>query len=61
MLRWALLECRSVERDRLARRLHRRSGSHERQGRRSRDREDKFKGSLSEGMKADQDDSDDEV
>ena len=45
----------------MARRLHRRPGSQERRGKRSRDREDKFKGSLSEGMKAEQDDSDDEM
>ncbi|KAG5286691.1 hypothetical protein AALO_G00017730 [Alosa alosa] len=56
------LRRRSMDRDRLGRRLRRRSGSREgRPGRRSRDREDKFKGSLSEGMKAEQDDSDDEV
>lgn len=37
-----------------------RSGSQERK-RRSRERDDKFKGSLSEGMKAEQDESDEEV
>lgn len=37
------------------------TGSQERRRRRSREREDMFKGSLSEGMKAEQDDSDDEV
>ncbi|KPP75650.1 serine/threonine-protein kinase PRP4-like [Scleropages formosus] len=51
----------SLERDRLSRRQRWRSGSRERRRRRSRDKEDKFKGSLSEGMKVDQEESDDEV
>uniref|UniRef100_A0A8C9W673 Serine/threonine-protein kinase PRP4 homolog n=1 Tax=Scleropages formosus TaxID=113540 RepID=A0A8C9W673_SCLFO len=51
---------RSLERDRLSRRQRWRSGSRERRRRRSRDKEDKFKGSLSEGMKVDQEESDDE-
>uniref|UniRef100_A0A3B1J7T9 Serine/threonine-protein kinase PRP4 homolog n=1 Tax=Astyanax mexicanus TaxID=7994 RepID=A0A3B1J7T9_ASTMX len=51
---------RSVERDTLGLRQHAHSGSQERR-RRSREKEDKFKGSLSEGMRAEQDDSDDEV
>ncbi|KAI1902094.1 hypothetical protein AGOR_G00041170 [Albula goreensis] len=55
------LRRRSPERDRLGRRQRWRSGSRERRRRRSRDKEDKFKGSLSEGMKADQEESDDEV
>uniref|UniRef100_A0A674C9H1 Serine/threonine-protein kinase PRP4 homolog n=1 Tax=Salmo trutta TaxID=8032 RepID=A0A674C9H1_SALTR len=45
--------------DRLGRRLRWRSRSQERRW--SRDREDKFKGSLSEGMWADKEDSEDEV
>uniref|UniRef100_A0A4W5RHZ7 Serine/threonine-protein kinase PRP4 homolog n=1 Tax=Hucho hucho TaxID=62062 RepID=A0A4W5RHZ7_9TELE len=45
--------------DRLGRRLRWRSRSQERRW--SRDREDKFKGSLSEGMRADKEDSEDEV
>ncbi|KAL0966896.1 hypothetical protein UPYG_G00301520 [Umbra pygmaea] len=52
---------RSLDRDRLGRRSRWRSRSQERRQRRSRDREDKFKGSLSEGMRVDKDDSDDEV
>ncbi|KAL2097237.1 hypothetical protein ACEWY4_006444 [Coilia grayii] len=55
------LRRRSVDRDRLPRGSHRHSGPWEHLGRRNRDQEDKFKGSLSEGMKAEQDDSDDEV
>lgn len=55
------LPCRSLERDRLGRRQRWRSGSRDRRRRRSRDKEDKFKGSLSEGMKAEQEESDDEV
>ncbi|XP_061109494.1 serine/threonine-protein kinase PRP4 homolog isoform X2 [Conger conger] len=55
------LRRRSLERDRLGRRMRWRSGSRDRRRRRSRDKEDKFKGSLSEGMKADQEESDDEV
>lgn len=57
------LRRRSAERDRFARSRPRRSISRERERRRrrrSRD-EDKFKGSLSEGMKADQDSSSEEV
>uniref|UniRef100_A0A9J8D1A9 Serine/threonine-protein kinase PRP4 homolog n=1 Tax=Cyprinus carpio carpio TaxID=630221 RepID=A0A9J8D1A9_CYPCA len=53
----------SAERDRFGHSRPRRSTSREREGRRrrrSRD-EDKFKGSLSEGMKADQDSSSEEV
>ncbi|KAK7159352.1 hypothetical protein R3I94_005625 [Phoxinus phoxinus] len=49
------------ERDRMERRWQGRSGSQERRRRRSREREDMFKGSLSEGMRAEQEDSDDEV
>uniref|UniRef100_A0A8C7TXN4 Serine/threonine-protein kinase PRP4 homolog n=1 Tax=Oncorhynchus mykiss TaxID=8022 RepID=A0A8C7TXN4_ONCMY len=45
--------------DRLGRRLRWRSRSQERRW--SRDREDKFKGSLSEGMRVDKEDSEDEV
>ncbi|KAI1888899.1 hypothetical protein AGOR_G00173510 [Albula goreensis] len=54
---------RSGERDRLGRARQRwRSGSRERERRRRRSRdEDKFKGSLSEGMKADQESSSEEV
>uniref|UniRef100_A0A8C1QZF0 Serine/threonine-protein kinase PRP4 homolog n=2 Tax=Cyprinus carpio TaxID=7962 RepID=A0A8C1QZF0_CYPCA len=48
------------ERDRTERRQQVHSGSQERRKRRSREREDMFKGSLSEGMKPEQD-SDDEV
>ncbi|KAG5841812.1 hypothetical protein ANANG_G00170920 [Anguilla anguilla] len=55
------LRRRSLDRDRMGRRQRWRSGSRERRRRRSRDKEDKFKGSLSEGMKADQEESDDEV
>ncbi|MCJ8731821.1 hypothetical protein PDJAM_G00204000 [Pangasius djambal] len=51
---------RSVERARLGHRQQARSGSQERK-RRSREKDDKFKGSLSEGMKAEQDESDEEV
>ncbi|KAL7879842.1 hypothetical protein SRHO_G00020960 [Serrasalmus rhombeus] len=51
---------RSMERDRLGHRQQPSSGSQER-WRRSREKEDKFKGSLSEGMRAEQDESDDEV
>lgn len=53
----------SSERDRFGRlRPSRRSTSRERERRRRRSRdEDKFKGSLSEGMKADQDSSSEEV
>uniref|UniRef100_A0A673GWL6 Serine/threonine-protein kinase PRP4 homolog n=1 Tax=Sinocyclocheilus rhinocerous TaxID=307959 RepID=A0A673GWL6_9TELE len=53
---------RSAERDRFGRSRPRRSTSRERERRRWRCRdEDKFKGSLSEGMKADQDSSSEEV
>ncbi|XP_041751477.1 serine/threonine-protein kinase PRP4 homolog isoform X2 [Coregonus clupeaformis] len=52
---------RSLDRDRMGRRPHWGSRSQERRQRLSRDREDKFKGSLSEGMKADKEDSEDEV
>uniref|UniRef100_A0A673IVG9 Serine/threonine-protein kinase PRP4 homolog n=1 Tax=Sinocyclocheilus rhinocerous TaxID=307959 RepID=A0A673IVG9_9TELE len=52
---------RSREHGRMERRLQVRSGSQERRKRRSREREDMFKGSLSEGMKPEQEDSDDEV
>ncbi|XP_072544305.1 uncharacterized protein prpf4ba [Salminus brasiliensis] len=51
---------RSLERNRLGHRQHSRSGSQERR-RRSREKEDKFKGSLSEGMRVEQDESDEEV
>ncbi|KAF4089724.1 hypothetical protein AMELA_G00070070 [Ameiurus melas] len=51
---------RSLERGRLGRRQLARSGSLERR-RRSREKDDKFKGSLSEGMKAEQDESEEEV
>ncbi|KAI4900340.1 hypothetical protein NFI96_028624 [Prochilodus magdalenae] len=51
---------RSVERDRLGHRQQPHSGSQERR-KKSREKEDKFKGSLSEGMRAEQDESDDEV
>lgn len=50
--------CRSRERDRTERRQQVRLGSQERWKRRSREREDMFKGSLSEGMKPEQEDSD---
>uniref|UniRef100_A0A8C1QDR3 Serine/threonine-protein kinase PRP4 homolog n=1 Tax=Cyprinus carpio TaxID=7962 RepID=A0A8C1QDR3_CYPCA len=56
-----LLLCRSREHDRMERRQQVRSASQERRKRRSREREDMFKGSLSEGMKPEQEDSDDEV
>uniref|UniRef100_A0A8C1URN5 Serine/threonine-protein kinase PRP4 homolog n=2 Tax=Cyprinus carpio TaxID=7962 RepID=A0A8C1URN5_CYPCA len=55
-----IILCRSRERDRTERRQQVHSGSQERRKRRSREREDMFKGSLSEGMKPEQD-SDDEV
>ncbi|XP_027024803.1 serine/threonine-protein kinase PRP4 homolog [Tachysurus fulvidraco] len=51
---------RSVERGRMGYRYQARSGSQERK-KRSREKDDKFKGSLSEGMKADQDESDEDV
>ncbi|KAI5104006.1 serine/threonine-protein kinase PRP4-like [Silurus meridionalis] len=51
---------RSVERARLGHRYMGRSGSQERK-RKSREKDDKFKGSLSEGMKAEQDESDEDV
>ncbi|MGH0171093.1 UNVERIFIED_CONTAM: hypothetical protein FKN15_060812 [Acipenser sinensis] len=58
------LRRRSLDRDRMMRRSRsrqrRRSRSRDRRRRRSRD-EDKFKGSLSEGMKIDQESSSDEV
>uniref|UniRef100_A0A8C2H3I9 Serine/threonine-protein kinase PRP4 homolog n=1 Tax=Cyprinus carpio TaxID=7962 RepID=A0A8C2H3I9_CYPCA len=56
-----LILCRSREHDRMERRQQVRSASQERRKRRSREREDMFKGSLSEGMKPEQEDSDDEV
>lgn len=54
---------RSDERDRYGRlRQYRRSMSRDRDRRRRQNRdEDKFKGSLSEGMKVDQESSEDEV
>ncbi|XP_030625026.1 pre-mRNA processing factor 4Bb [Chanos chanos] len=56
------LRRRSGERDRYGRSRLRRSNSRDRERRRRRSRdEDKFKGSLSEGMKADQDSSSEEV
>ncbi|XP_059357652.1 serine/threonine-protein kinase PRP4 homolog [Carassius carassius] len=55
------LRYRSRDRDWTERRQQVHSGSQERWKRRSRDREDMFKGSLSEGMKPEQEDSDDEV
>uniref|UniRef100_A0A672YUX6 Serine/threonine-protein kinase PRP4 homolog n=1 Tax=Sphaeramia orbicularis TaxID=375764 RepID=A0A672YUX6_9TELE len=57
------ISCRSGERDRYGRlRQYRRSTSRDRERRRRRSRdEDKFKGSLSEGMKADQESSEEEV
>ncbi|KAL6462594.1 hypothetical protein MHYP_G00290160 [Metynnis hypsauchen] len=56
------LRRRSPERDRFGRPRPRRSTSRDRERRRRRSRdEDKFKGSLSEGMKADQDSSSEEV
>lgn len=57
------LQCRSVERDRYGRvRQYRRSSSRDRDRRRRHSRdEDKFKGSLSEGMKVDQESSEEEV
>uniref|UniRef100_A0A672FQ98 Serine/threonine-protein kinase PRP4 homolog n=1 Tax=Salarias fasciatus TaxID=181472 RepID=A0A672FQ98_SALFA len=57
------LHCRSDERDRYGRlRQYRRSMSRDRERRRRRSRdEDKFKGSLSEGMKADQESSEGEM
>ncbi|XP_035382173.1 pre-mRNA processing factor 4Bb [Electrophorus electricus] len=62
--RWSRspLRRRSGDRDRFGRARLRRSTSRERERRRRRSRdEDKFKGSLSEGMKADQDSSSEEV
>lgn len=55
--------CRSGERDRYGRlRQYRRSMSRDRERRRRHSRdEDKFKGSLSEGMKVDQETSEEEV
>uniref|UniRef100_A0A673YUR9 Serine/threonine-protein kinase PRP4 homolog n=1 Tax=Salmo trutta TaxID=8032 RepID=A0A673YUR9_SALTR len=50
----------SLDRDRLGRRPQWGSRSQEGRQRLSRDREDKFKGSLSEGMKVDKEDSEDE-
>uniref|UniRef100_A0A673KSQ3 Serine/threonine-protein kinase PRP4 homolog n=1 Tax=Sinocyclocheilus rhinocerous TaxID=307959 RepID=A0A673KSQ3_9TELE len=58
---YRIILCRSRERDRTERRQQVHSGSQERRKRRSREREDMFKGSLSEGMKLEQEDSDDEV
>ncbi|MBN3296026.1 PRP4B kinase, partial [Amia calva] len=56
------LRRRSMDRDRMGRLRQRwRSGSRDRRRRRSRDKEDKFKGSLSEGMKVDQESSSEEV
>ncbi|XP_052474412.1 serine/threonine-protein kinase PRP4 homolog isoform X1 [Carassius gibelio] len=52
---------RSRMHDRMERRQKVRSTSRERRKRRSREREDMFKGSLSEGMKPEQEDSDDAV
>nr|XP_046213724.1 serine/threonine-protein kinase PRP4 homolog [Oncorhynchus gorbuscha] len=52
---------RSLDRDRMGRRPQWGSRSQEERQRLSRDREDKFKGSLSEGMKVDKEDSEDEV
>lgn len=49
-----------MERARLGHRQQARLGSQERR-RRSREKDDKFKGSLSEGMKAEQDESDEDV
>lgn len=49
---------RSVERGRLGYKQQARSGSQDRRRRSSREKDDKFKGSLSEGMKAEQDESD---
>ncbi|XP_051555130.1 serine/threonine-protein kinase PRP4 homolog isoform X2 [Myxocyprinus asiaticus] len=55
------LRHRSREWDRTDRRQQLHSESQKRWKRRSREREDLFKGSLSEGMKVEQEDSDDEV
>ncbi|XP_052403813.1 serine/threonine-protein kinase PRP4 homolog [Carassius gibelio] len=55
------LRYRSRDRDWTERRQQVHSGSQERWKRRSREREDMFKGSLSEGMKPEQEDSDEEV
>lgn len=57
------MPCRSGERDRYGRlRQYRRSMSRDRDRRRRPGRdEDKFKGSLSEGMKVDQESSEEEV
>nr|AAH46005.1 Zgc:56223 [Danio rerio] len=52
---------RHRERDRMDRRQPVRSRSQERRRRRSKEREDMFKGSLSEGMKAEQEDSDENI
>uniref|UniRef100_A0A672PAU9 Serine/threonine-protein kinase PRP4 homolog n=1 Tax=Sinocyclocheilus grahami TaxID=75366 RepID=A0A672PAU9_SINGR len=60
-IKTALILCRSREHGRMERRLQVRSGSQERRKRRSREREDMFKGSLSEGMKPEKEDSDDDV
>lgn len=59
----SLVPSRSDERDRYGRlRQYRRSVSRDRDRRRRQGRdEDKFKGSLSEGMKVDQESSEDEV
>uniref|UniRef100_A0A8K9UDC9 Serine/threonine-protein kinase PRP4 homolog n=1 Tax=Oncorhynchus mykiss TaxID=8022 RepID=A0A8K9UDC9_ONCMY len=51
---------KSLDRDRMGRRPQWGSRSQEGRQRLSRDREDKFKGSLSEGMKVDKEDSEDE-
>uniref|UniRef100_A0A8C8ME39 Serine/threonine-protein kinase PRP4 homolog n=1 Tax=Oncorhynchus tshawytscha TaxID=74940 RepID=A0A8C8ME39_ONCTS len=56
----ATLLRRSLDRDRMGRRPQWGSRSQEGRQRLSRDREDKFKGSLSEGMKVDKEDSEDE-
>lgn len=61
--RFLLVSCRSMERDRYGRlRQYRRSTSRDRDRRRRHSRdEDKYKGSLSEGMKVDQESSEEEV
>ena len=61
--RLSYMRCRSGERDRYGRlRQYRRSMSRDRGRRRRRSRdEDKFKGSLSEGMKVDQESSGEEL
>lgn len=63
MTNLSLVLSRSDERDRYGRlRQYRRSVSRDRERRRRQSRdEDKFKGSLSEGMKVDQESSEDEV